>query len=111
MALGIIPPRLAILSLCPVAWLCHFQDVIDSHIAQQLARARWPADLDFANHGRVAQAEMNAWDTGPGISRTGCCLVVELSAVVRSNTNLRANAHTIAFRAGQLQHEPMIGGR
>jgi hypothetical protein len=47
--------------LTEIAGLGHLEYAIRSHILQQLAYTRWPADLDFPHHARFAQTKMNAW--------------------------------------------------
>ena len=101
-------PRLATLLLIPTTLLGDYHHAIAGHVVQQLARARWPADLDFTNHARVTQTEVNARIAGCGIAGAGRYLIVESPAVVSRYANLRTDAHAVAFGSDQFEQDPVI---
>src|SRR5580698_10308505 len=101
-------PCLATSLLIPTTCLGDYHHTIAGHITQQLVRARWPADLDFTNHARFTQTEVNARIAGCGIAGAGGYLIVESPAIVSRYANLRSDAHAVAFASDQFEQDLVI---
>src|ERR1700729_2457739 len=100
--------NLATLLLIPTSQFGDYHHTIAGHVVQQLVRARWPADIDFTNHARVTQTEVNARIAGCGIPGAGGYLIVESPAVVSRYANLRTDAHAVAFAPASFRQDPVL---